>query len=264
MLLLAHYARSSVTLANVAPLPHVTGMTTDPRIDPIKKRKLADDVQDKLLAFIAEEGLSPGDPLPSERDLMIRHQVGRTAIREAMQNLQRMGLVDIRHGERPRVAAPDMVGIVDQLGQGMRHILTHSAVTRAHLQDARTTFEAEMARIAADRCSPAQAKLLHILLDDHRQAQSDPSLFVKCDGAFHRAIAGISGNPIYELLSGSLFEWLSQFHVDMVRSPGLELLTLGEHEVIVDAITAGKADAAKEAMVQHLTRANLRYRNSGA
>ena len=87
---------------------------------------------------------------------------------------------------------------------------------------------------------------------------------MKCDGAFHRAIAGIGGNPIYELLSGSLFEWLSQFHVDMVRSPGLELLTLGEHEAIVDAIIAGKADAAKEAMIQHLTRANLRYRNSGA
>ena len=239
-------------------------MTADPKIDPIKKRKLAHDVQDRLLAFIAEEGLSPGDALPSERDLMVRHQVGRTAIREAMQNLQRMGLIDIRHGERPRVAAPDMVGIVDQLGQGMRHMLTYSALTRAHLQDARTTFEAEMARIAAERCSPAQARALRNLLDDHGKAQADPSLFIKCDGAFHRAIAGIGGNPIYELLSGSLFEWLSQFHVDMVRSPGLETLTLGEHAAIVDAITAGKADAAKEAMVQHLTRANLRYRNTAA
>lgn len=238
-------------------------MTTGSKIDPIKKRKLADDVQDRLLAFIDEEGLAPGDPLPSERDLMKRHQVGRTAIREAMQNLQRMGLIDIRHGERPRVAELDMVGIVDQLGRSMHHMLTHSAVTRAHLQDARTTFEAEMARIAAERCTPAQAKILHILMDEHRQAQSDATLFVRCDGAFHRAIASIGGNPIYELLSGSLFDWLSQFHIDMVRSPGLEMLTLGEHEVIVDAITQGKPGTAKEAMIQHLTRANLRYRRSG-
>ena len=238
-------------------------MITESKIDPIKKRKLADDVQDRLLAFIAEEGLNPGDALPSERDLMVRHQVGRTAIREAMQNLQRMGLIDIRHGERPRVATPDMVGIIDQLGQGMRHMLAHSVVTRTHLQDARITFEAEMARIAAERCSPTQAKLLRSLLDEHHAAKSDTYLFVKCDGALHRAIAGIGGNPIYELLSGSLFDWLSQFHVDMVRSPGLELLTLGEHEAIVNAIIDGKADAAKEAMTQHLTRANMRYRTSG-
>jgi GntR family transcriptional regulator, sialic acid-inducible nan operon repressor len=55
---------------------------------------------------IQAENLRPGDFLPSERELMQSYAVGRPSIREAMQNLQRMGLIEINHGERPRMATP--------------------------------------------------------------------------------------------------------------------------------------------------------------
>src|SRR5262249_27574803 len=73
---------------------------------PISRPKLAELVQNRLLAVIQAENLKPGDPLPSERELMQSYAVGRPSIREAMQNLKRMGLIEINHGERPRVAAP--------------------------------------------------------------------------------------------------------------------------------------------------------------
>ena len=237
-------------------------MITKPDSNPIKKRKLSDDVQERLQAFIVEHGLKPGDHLPSERDLMQSYQVGRPAIREAMQSLQRMGLITIRHGERPRVAAPDMHGMIDQLGQGIRHVLSHSTPTREHLRDARIRFEAEMARIAAIGRSTEDIAKLQAVLEEQREASSDPALFVACDGALHRAIASISGNPIYEVVSGSLFEWLSEFHVDLVRFSGLEQLTLEEHQAIVDAIIAAEPEAASEAMILHLTRADQRYRQT--
>jgi GntR family transcriptional regulator, sialic acid-inducible nan operon repressor len=243
-------------------LKHFGQMTSEAKTDPIKKRKLSDDVQDRLLLMIEQESLQPGDVLPSERDLMVRHQVGRTPIREAMQNLQRMGLIEIRHGGRPRVAAPDLSGIVDQLDQGMRHMLTYSMLTRQHLKEARILFESEMARLAAEYCTKTDAEILHALLERQRGFSNDALQFVKCDGDLHKAIARISGNPIYEIVSGSMFDWLSQFHVDLVRQPGLELLTLIEHEAIIAAITSGNASAAKEAMHVHLTRANQRYGQS--
>ena len=59
-----------------------------------------------------------------------------------------------------------------------------------------------------------------------------------------------------------MFDWMSEFHVDLVRFPGLELLTLGEHQAIVDAINAAEPEAASEAMVLHLTRADQRYRQT--
>ena len=45
-----------------------------------------------------------GDFLPSERELMQHFGVGRPAVREALFALQRMGLVVVATGERPRVS----------------------------------------------------------------------------------------------------------------------------------------------------------------
>jgi len=63
--------------------------------------------------------LSPGDLMPSERELMQVYNVGRPAIREAMQSLQTNGLVVIRHGGRARVAEPSLSGMIDQLSETM-------------------------------------------------------------------------------------------------------------------------------------------------
>ena len=60
--------------------------------DRIVRRKLSDEVFDRLKAFIAWGELQPGDEMPSERDLMEQFGVGRPAIREAMQQLSNMGL----------------------------------------------------------------------------------------------------------------------------------------------------------------------------
>ena len=52
----------------------------------ITRRKLSDQVFDRLRALIASGELQAGDPMPSERDLMERFGVGRPAVREALQH----------------------------------------------------------------------------------------------------------------------------------------------------------------------------------
>ena len=81
--------------------------------------------------------MRPGDLLPSERELMQSYAVGRPSIREAMQSLKRMGLIEINHGERPRVAAPSFARMVDSVSETMRHILINSPATLDHLKEAR-------------------------------------------------------------------------------------------------------------------------------
>ena len=72
-------------------------------------------------------------------------------IREAMQNLERMGLIEIKHGERPRVAEPSITRMVEQMSESMHHLLVHSPANLEHLKEARATFETQMARIAAKK-----------------------------------------------------------------------------------------------------------------
>ena len=226
---------------------------------PLAKRKLSDLVEERLLGQIKGGDLAPGDLFPSERELMEKYDVGRPAIREAMQRLQRMGLVTIRHGERPRVAMPSLDRAIGELGETMRHLLAHSQESLDHLKQARLTFEMEMARIAARLRSQEHLDNLRRSLDAQRAAIEDASEFMRLDGQFHKGIAAASGNPIFTSLASAVFGWLSSFHAHLVRSPGLEGLTLNEHEAILNAIARQQPEVAAEQMRDHLERANGLY-----
>ena len=82
---------------------------------PIVRRKLSDEVFDRLKALITSGELQPGDAMPSERDLMERFGVGRPAIREGMQQLSNMGLLTISHGERAKVRYPTAKSLLQQV-----------------------------------------------------------------------------------------------------------------------------------------------------
>ncbi len=229
------------------------------KTDPIARRKLSHQIEERLLAEVQAGNVRPGDLLPSERELMARFQVGRPAIREAMQNLQRMGLVEIRHGERPRVAQPSMERAIVQMGETMRHVLSHSASSLEHLKQARATFEMEMTRIAARLRTAEQLQTIRAITEKMKKTKPSSPDFLTLDGRFHLEIARVSGNPIFVALSEALFSWLANFHAHLVRSPGHEPITLAEHDAILAAIEAGEADRAAQLMGDHLNRASALY-----
>jgi DNA-binding FadR family transcriptional regulator len=229
---------------------------------PIRKRKLSEEVRSRLLDLIHSGSIGMGEALPSERELMERLGVGRPAIREAMQSLEAIGLIEIRHGERARVAEPSIGRMVDRIGETMKHILSHSPASLENLKEARATFEKEIARIAARRRSDSDLARLEEILVEQVESIGDPTKFRSLDGRFHREIAAIAGNPIFTALIDALFGWLADFHVDLVSVPGLETLTLREHRGILEAIARGDVEGAATAMADHLLRANELYRQS--
>lgn len=107
------------------------------REPPIQRRKLYQEVLDRLMARIDSGEIAPGDQLPSERDLMAFYGVGRVAVREALQELARSGIVEISHGERARVVVPTADLLIEQIAGGARHLLRMQPETLEHLKDAR-------------------------------------------------------------------------------------------------------------------------------
>ena len=121
----------------------------------MRRQKLSEEVRRQLLDLIKSGSVGLGQPLPSERELMERLGVGRPAIREAMQSLETIGLIEIRHGGRARVAEPSIGRMVDQISETMKHLLANSPASLENLKEARATVEREMARLAARRRSAA-------------------------------------------------------------------------------------------------------------
>ena len=226
--------------------------------EPIPRRKLHQEVLDRLVARIHAGEFAPGAQLPSERDLMETYGVGRPSIREALQQLERSGLVSISHGERARVLLPTAQAMVGQMTDAARYLLSVDPQTIDHLKEARVLLEAGVARLAAQRADAAGLALLRQRLDEHRKAGLED--FLSRDIAFHRQIAVMSGNPVFPAAVEGMLAWLGTYYHSLVRAHGAETLTLQEHQRIYDAIAAGQPDEAAQAMSDHLNRASALYR----
>lgn len=228
---------------------------------PIQRRKIYQEVVDRLVQRIRAGEWAPGDQLPSERDLMDAYGVGRPAVREALQDLARSGIVEITHGERARVVLPTADLLIEQVAGGARHLLHMDPGMLEHLKDARVFLEAGLCQLAAQKATAEDKARLLQRWQAHCDALDAMDQFLHRDMLFHREIAAIAGNPIFPAIVEALFNWAGEYYQAIVRAPGSEQLTLAEHRRIYQAIADGDGAAAAQAMRDHLLRANVLYRS---
>jgi len=231
-----------------------------PTDHPIQRRKLYQDVRERLMRRIESGEIRPGDQLPPERELMTLYGVGRPAVREALQAMERSGIVEISHGERARVVVPTAQGLIAQIAGGARHLLQVAPDMLEHLRQARVFLEAGTARMAAERATSQDVAALRACVEAQRAPLPRLDAFLPHDMAFHREIARIGGNPIFPAIVEAIFQWAADDYRALVRAPGAEMLTIAEHTRLVDAIEAHDADAAEAMMRAHLTRSDAMYR----
>jgi GntR family transcriptional regulator, sialic acid-inducible nan operon repressor len=225
----------------------------------IVRRKLSDEVFDRLRLLITSGELTPGDMMPSERELMERFRVGRPAIREAMQALNNMGLITITHGERARVRQLTARSLFEQVDATAQILLSTSPTSLDHLKNARRFFERGMVREAALKASKQDVARLRQTLERQRQNLGNAASFINEDMKFHTQIAAISRNPIFEAVSEAMLSWLKEYHTELLIWSGKEKFTLSEHEEIIDRIDARDPDGAEAAMLKHLDRSAALY-----
>jgi GntR family transcriptional regulator, sialic acid-inducible nan operon repressor len=237
--------------------------TIAPADGPIQRRKLYQEVLDRLLVRVRAGEFEPGAALPSERQLMEAYAVGRPAVREALFTLQKMGLLTISHGGRARLREVSADSVISQVSEVASYLLETSPTSLENLKEARLFFEVGMVRIAAEKATRQDVGRLRQALDEHRAALGDASLFLAKDMAFHRAIASVSRNPIFAAISRAMLQWLERYYVDLVLAPGREPIGFSEHQRILQCIAAHDPDGAGRAMAAHLKRANKLYTRTG-
>src|SRR3954454_14225452 len=66
-------------------------------LQPAPRRKLSETVAQQLMEAFAD--LPPGSKVPSERELTRDLGVGRSTVREALNGLAVLGVLEIRHGQ---------------------------------------------------------------------------------------------------------------------------------------------------------------------
>lgn len=166
--------------------------------DPAPKASLHTSVVDDLGARIARGDLAVGSTVTLD-DLAAQYGVSRTVIREAIRELQSLGMVDSRRRvgsevlplARWSVFHPKVIGWRIDSGS-MRGQLTA-------LTELRLALEPVAAALAAQRRSSTQATKLVGLADDLHDAgvRDDMDRFVTVDVAFHTLILHAADNELF-------------------------------------------------------------------
>lgn len=209
-----------------------------------------------LRTLIDEGGVDPDGRLPTERALCSRLGVGRRELRDALNVLQAEGLIWRRQGKGTFLGQPP-----DPTGVLAADIVP--ATDALSVMEARLCIEPTLAALCAERAAPEDVTRMRHLAAKIGPAPK-PETAEIWDGALHRLIARAAGNQIL-LTAFSLVDevriredWQRMRH--RARSAELVALYHRQHGAIIDAIAAGDAEAARQAMADHLTllRRNLK------
>ncbi|MBI3976970.1 MAG: FadR family transcriptional regulator [Chloroflexi bacterium] len=219
-----------------------------PEIQPVKRRKLHEQIAESLHALIAEGRLKPGDALPPERDLAARFGVSRVTVREALRDLQLWGLVETRQGGGNYVCELSLAHVVGPLAT----ILQHHRKLSAELLDARATFEPAICGLAAQRCTDADLARLDAILQRQAQRVQSGEVAVEEDSEFHLALAEATGNRIVVQVIQTINGLLLESHQRSLQTPGRAQRSLAGHRRILAALRSRDADEAHRAMFDHI------------
>lgn len=227
-----------------------------------RKPKLADLVIGTLRKRISAGEYRAGAKLPTESQMTTIFGVSRTVVREAIAALSADGLVQSRQG-----AGVFVVGNAASPFTAIGADSSNKISVALNVLEVRMGIEIESAGLAALRRSNSQDAAIQEAWNEFERLLKLGTPTGKTDFAFHRAIAGATNNPFYiEVLDGLgsrtipcdvASPWGTESVLTYEYQKGLQK----EHLAILKAISAQDADAAREAMRQHLSLSQDRYRN---
>lgn len=203
-----------------------------------RRQVLADHVYEELLASLMDGRLEPGAAVSIDgtaREL----DVSPTPVREALARLEHTGMVR-------RVAL-----------KGYRVAPMFTQEDFAELMEARLAIEPVNARLACARLTPAHQKELAKAVADLKKAPRGPSFaeyrdYLEADERFHRLIAEMTGNQFMVAAYAALGGQVQRFRLFGGVGITDAEQAIAEHQSVLDALSAGDAERAADAMADHV------------
>jgi DNA-binding FadR family transcriptional regulator len=236
-------------------------MSTLERAATARRPKLADLVIDTLRQRINAGEYRAGGKLPTESQMTAIFGVSRTVVREALAALAADGMVQSRQG-----AGVFVVGNAAQAFNAIGLERSNKISVALNVLEVRMGIEIEASGLAAMRRSASQEAAIQEAWNEFDRLLKLGTPTGKTDFAFHRAIAAATNNPFYiEVLDGLgsrtipcdvASPWGTENVLTYEYQEGLQR----EHMRILQAISAQDAQGAREAMRQHLSLSQERYR----
>jgi DNA-binding GntR family transcriptional regulator len=196
------------------------------------------ELSELIVEFLFDENAFAGSPLTEQR-LAEHFNTSRTPIREALAELEKVGIIERRQKK----------GI---------HLKRPSPELLAAVYDVRSVLEGFAGRLAASRCTKKDLAELKVFATEYSEGRhrGDHEACEKVNLAFHDKIIRMSGNALLINITNSFSIIRKAFQLAYSIQPELKTNSVPyPHEKIVAKLEAGDAEGCEKLLRVHIQNA---------
>ena len=220
------------------------------------RKRLVDNIISEIKDKIIQGELKDGDMLASQDELAKTMGVSRASLREALNRLELMGLIESKQGRGTFVRTVAHIDFMEPLTT----FLAMDRESALDLLDARGYIEGAMAALAAKNAGEEDIGRLGQVLTQMEEACRTENLkrFVTMDVQFHMLVAEFSKNQVMARIGEIIRDLLHQlirkvFDTAATSVSDLMNHTITLHRNVYDAIRLRDAQSARRHMEFHIT-----------
>jgi len=213
----------------------------------VKKEKLSEIVTKTIKDAILQGKIKPGEKIPTEHELVEQFQVSRIVIREALKNLEAIGLLDIKRGSGMFVADNGQKAIRDAFSNAL--LMQHIGIME--ITEARLHFEPMVAGLAAEKRTEEDLENLRKSIAKAQKLVDNEVLAKSENIRFHEIIAEATQNRVISLMMQTLLFSLERLTPDK-KYRERDKAALAFHKEIFDAVKNKKSKQATALEHEHI------------
>jgi len=215
---------------------------------PVVRLTSAQTAANQLLGMIRSGTWKVGDSLPSEKELTESLGVGRSTVREALQNLVALNVVEASAGHRTVVKSPTPAELfrTDVIGLLINDVLAEEML------EARMMIEPDCVRLAAERATEAEFDAIEHLLQEHESLHEQNKPVSEYGARFHIRLAEASHNRVAASFMSSILHIMQERGRRIDAIPNARRKEIDDHRAIFQLVRARKGAKASAAMREHI------------
>jgi len=224
----------------------------------IRTRAGASGIATLLKEAISAGQYQPDERLPPERELAEHFGAARNTVRQALNLLEKEGLVIRRAGSGTYVQVPIAQGV-----GGLPSLREIAEITSpVELIDVRIAIEPVIVQMASANATSRDIDAIERHLIELEEADGDYDRFSLADETFHMAIAQATNNPLFVWIYAGVNDVRGHENWDKMKKSVLSVTEIetynNEHRQLWDAIAHRDSQRAKQLMIAHLNHARHR------
>lgn len=228
--------------------------------NPIKNKRIFDEISTEIKKLIIEGIFKPGDKLPSESEIAKQFNVGRQTVREALRLLELSGFLTVHKGGGGGSIITNT--IFNTISKSFLDAVQMKNISAADLTVARTEIEKLVICHAVKNATDEDFAVLN---ENISKGSKKIELGVQAfeeNIDFHILLSKTSKNGVFVIVVESIMAIVSDFLSRIPQTLEISNKVLNEHKCIVDALAERNKERAIELMDEHLRFVDINFRSS--